>query len=69
MAFQEKNEKIKAHLLLENINKANAIANFSFYENFNTQTQEPNGVAFCAWSAAAGILAHQSVYNNFKFLF
>ena len=41
---------------------------FSFYENFNTQTQEPNGVAFCAWSAAAGILAHQSIYHNFKFL-
>jgi GH15 family glucan-1,4-alpha-glucosidase len=69
MAFHEKNEDVKAHLLLENINKANAINNFSFYENFNTQTQEPNGVAFCAWSAAAGILAHQSVYNNFKFLF
>lgn len=69
MAFQEKCEKTKAHLLLENINKANAVDNFSFYENFNTQTQEPNGVAFCAWSAAAGILAHQSVYNNFKFLF
>ncbi len=69
MAYREKNEDEKAHLLLENINKANAIKNFSFYENFNTQTQEPNGVAFCAWSAAAGILAHQSVYNNFKFLF
>lgn len=69
MAFQEKNEKSKANLLLDNINKANSINNFSFYENFNTKTQEPNGVAFCAWSAAAGILAHQSVYNNFKFLF
>ncbi|MEY2739285.1 MAG: hypothetical protein RL259_1194 [Bacteroidota bacterium] len=68
MAYQSKNEIEKARLLLQNINTANAQNDFSFYENFNTQTQEPNGVAFCAWSAAAGILAHQSIYHNFKFL-
>lgn len=69
MALLVKEEHEKAQLILQNINKANAHNDFSFYENFNTKTQEPNGVAFCAWSAAAGILAHQSVYNNFKFLF
>lgn len=69
MALQVKNETDKAQNLLNSIHKANAYNQFSFYENFNTQTQAPNGVAFCAWSAAAGILAHQSVYNNFKFLF
>ena len=69
MALQVKNETEKAQNLLNSIHKANAYNQFSFYENFNTQTQAPNGVAFCAWSAAAWILAYQSVYNNFKFLF
>ena len=55
--------------ILENVNKANATVDFSFYENFNTNTKEPNGVAYCAWSAAASILVHQSLHNNFKFLF
>jgi glycogen debranching enzyme len=55
--------------LLEKINQANAIYDFSFYENFNTDTQAPNGVAFCAWSAAATILIHQTLHNNFKIIF
>ena len=42
---------------------------FSFYENFNTDTKAPNGVAFCAWSAAATVLIHQSLHNNFKIIF
>ncbi len=69
LALLSKNEIEKTSFILGNINKANAAADFSFYENFNTNTQEPNGVAYCAWSAAASILVHQSLHNNFKFLF
>ena len=61
-----KNEE--AHQILGSINKANAIEDFGFYENFNTQTAQPNGVKFCAWSGAAAILLHQSCTTNFKFL-
>lgn len=68
MALLCKGEQEKAIQILENINKANAINDFSFYENFNTNTQEPNGVAYCAWSAAAAVLIHQSLNNNFKIL-
>jgi hypothetical protein len=28
----------------------------------------PNGVPFCAWSAAASVLLNQSLYADFKFL-
>lgn len=57
-----------AHLLLHKINQANARENDAFYENFNTQTAVPNGVAYCAWSAAAAVLLHQTLFNNFKIL-
>jgi hypothetical protein len=63
-----KAENDKATTILENINKANARDDFSFYENFNTQSQAPNGVAFCAWSAAATVVLHQSLHTNFKLL-
>ena len=66
LALIANNEREKASLLLEKINTANAQLDFSFYENFNTKTAEPNGVAFCAWSAAATILVHQSLTTNFK---
>ncbi len=69
LALLSKSEIEKAFFILENVNKANATVDFSFYENFNTNTKEPNGVAYCAWSAAASILVHQSLHNNFKFLF
>jgi GH15 family glucan-1,4-alpha-glucosidase len=69
LALLSKSENEVAKLLLEKINLANAINEYSFYENFNTQTQEPNGVAYCAWSAAAAVLVHQSLNNNFKIVF
>lgn len=69
LAFLSNNQTIEATTLLEKINTANAIAGFSFYENFNTQTQVPNGVAYCAWSAAASVLLEQSLQHNFKLLF
>lgn len=59
-------ESEKAKIILNNINNANAIKGYSFYENFNTETVEPNGVSYCAWSAAAAVLVHQAIYNNFK---
>ena len=68
LALLAKAEKEQATSILENINKANARDDFSFYENFNTQTQVPNGVAFCAWSAAATVLLHQSLHTNFTLL-
>lgn len=69
LAFLNANQKEHALNVLEKINSANAVADFSFYENFNTNTQEPNGVAFCAWSAAASVLLEQSLHHNFKLLF
>ena len=69
LAFLSKNLTIEATTLLEKINAANAVADYSFYENFNTNTQEPNGVAYCAWSAAASVLLEQSLHHNFKLLF
>lgn len=62
-------QKDKAETILRQINEANALVDFSFYENFNTNTSEPNGVPFCAWSAAAAILVHQALYKNFKIVF
>ena len=69
LAFLSENQTEQASILLEKINTANAIADYSFYENFNTNTQEPNGVAYCAWSAAASVLLEQSLHHNFKLLF
>jgi GH15 family glucan-1,4-alpha-glucosidase len=69
LALLSKSENEAAADVLEKINDANAINEYSFYENFNTQTQEPNGVAYCAWSAAAAVLVHQSLNNNFKIVF
>lgn len=68
LALLSKAEKGKATVILEKINEANAKQDFSFYENFNTETTAPNGVSLCAWSAAAAVLVHQSLHNNFKFL-
>jgi GH15 family glucan-1,4-alpha-glucosidase len=68
LALVAKNKKQEADLLLKNINKANAIEEYSFYENFNSETKKPNGVPFCAWSAAATVMLHQSIHTNFKFL-
>ena len=68
LALLSKFERQKAIAILEKINEANAKKDFSFYENFNTKTTEPNGVSLCAWSAAAAVLVHQSLHYNFKIL-
>lgn len=68
LALLSKGKQKDAEELLAAIDKANAIEDYSFYENFNSETKLPNGVPFCAWSAAATVLLHQSIYTNFKFL-
>lgn len=68
LALLSKNKRQEAETVLKAINHVNAIENYSFYENFNTQTSKPNGVPFCAWSAAARVFLHQNIYTNFKFL-
>ena len=68
MALLSKNKNIEAETLLENINHANALNDFGFYENFNSETQASNGVKYCGWSAAATIILHESIYTNFKLL-
>ena len=68
LALVSKSQTKSAELILEKINEANAIEDFSFFENFNTVSAKPNGVAYCAWSAAAAVLVHQSITTDFKFL-
>jgi GH15 family glucan-1,4-alpha-glucosidase len=68
LALLTKNKNNEAVAILNAINEANAIDDYSFYENFNSKTKLPNGVPFCAWSGAATIMLHQSINTNFKFL-
>ncbi|WP_367772165.1 fructofuranosidase/invertase [Flavobacterium sp. WC2421] len=68
LALQSKNKSSEALEILEAINAVNKVEDYSFYENFNSETQKPNGVPFCAWSGAATVMLHQSINTNFKFL-
>lgn len=68
LALLSKNKKEAAMAVLEAIHKANAQSDYSFYENFNTKTTLPNGVSFCAWSAAAAVLLNQMGHDNFNLL-
>jgi GH15 family glucan-1,4-alpha-glucosidase len=68
LALLAKDKNSEAVATLNAINEANAIDDYSFYENFNSETKLPNGVPFCAWSGAATVILHQSINTNFKFL-
>lgn len=68
LSLLKENKTLAAKLALH-LNEANAVDNYSFYENFNTQTQAPNGVAFCAWSAAATVLLEQAIQDKFELFF
>jgi hypothetical protein len=68
LALLTKSENEKANLILNKIQEANSNGDFSYYENFNTNTEAPNGVSYCAWSAAAEVLLQQSLITNFKLL-
>lgn len=54
-------EKQEAKMTLEQINLLNAQADWGFYENFDSKTEDPNGVKFCTWSAAATIMLNQFI--------
>ena len=68
IALLSKHRDEEAKTLLNNINSINSVDDYSFYEDFNSQTKKPNGVSFCAWSGAATVILHQSINTNFKFL-
>jgi GH15 family glucan-1,4-alpha-glucosidase len=68
LALLAKAKDSEALQILNAINEANAVEDFSFYENFNSETKVPNGVPLCAWSAAATVMLYQSINTNFKFL-
>jgi GH15 family glucan-1,4-alpha-glucosidase len=68
LALLSKEKQKESEEILNAINEANAAEDYGFYENFNSETKVPNGVPFCAWSAAATVLLHQSIHINFKFL-
>lgn len=68
LALLQSNKKTEATVLLDAIYKANAVEDYGFYENFNTALAIPNGVKYCAWSAAAAVILHQNINTNFKFL-
>ncbi|MDP5045035.1 MAG: fructofuranosidase/invertase [Leeuwenhoekiella sp.] len=53
-----------AQEVLGHINTLNAYEDWSFYENFNSQTGAPNGVPYCTWSAAGAILIQQALNGN-----
>jgi len=54
-----KTNKVKSLEILEHLKQLNSIANFSFFENFNSKTGKPIGTQFCTWSAAGEILLTQ----------
>lgn len=66
MALHTRGFESQAGAILENINTINAVSDYGFYENFNTQTGNPSGVKNCAWSAAATVMLHQVINNNFN---
>jgi len=55
----QQNQNEEANKVLEQISTLNAKANWGFYENFDSKTEEPNGVKYCTWSAAATIMLTQ----------
>lgn len=66
MALHKLGMSQECEKIVNSLNKANALSDYGFYENFNSENGEPNGVRFCAWSAAATILAEKTIEENFK---
>ncbi len=62
LCLQEQNDEAKQ--VLDQINVLNKKADWGFYENFDSKTEEPNGVQYCTWSAAATVMLNQ--YLNGK---
>ncbi|MBE16105.1 MAG: fructofuranosidase/invertase [Cytophagaceae bacterium] len=53
-----------AEEVLMHIHAQNQREDWSFYENFNSKTGAPNGVPYCAWSAAGAVLIRQSLQKK-----
>lgn len=68
LALLSMGEAEKATETLGAINYANGLKEYGFYENFNSRSSVPNGVRYCAWSAAGAVLLHRSLYAGFKLL-
>lgn len=63
MAVQSINPNVSKEIL-KKIKKLNAQKNYSFHENFETNTCLPSGVKQCGWSAAGEIILEQSLNNK-----
>jgi glycogen debranching enzyme len=63
-AFAKAGYTAQAQRIATQIDYINAQENWGFYENFNTQTQQPIGTKYCAWSAAAHIIINGYLNNN-----
>jgi hypothetical protein len=68
IALYEHEEKAFSTQIQVALNQVNEMENYGFYENFNAETGLPNGVKYCTWSAAASVLLHQVLNQNFKFI-
>lgn len=68
IALYEHEEKSFSKQIQVALNQVNEMEDYGFYENFNAQTGMPNGVKYCTWSAAASVLLHQVLNQNFKFI-
>jgi GH15 family glucan-1,4-alpha-glucosidase len=66
MSIYDEHPEIAMDVLVQ-IKKLNQFENYSFYENFDSMSKQPNGVPNCAWSAAGEILL-QNYLNNKKLL-
>lgn len=55
------NMQEEAKEVLAEIDRLNERKDWAFYENFNTDTGNVTGVPHCAWSAAGGVILHQTI--------
>lgn len=69
MALVQRGCIAEANQLREQLDDANALEDFAFYENFNTQTMAPNGVPQCTWSAAGSVLLYTHLFSQKPLLF
>lgn len=64
MVLAQRGDLGAAEALQSALDAANARADFAFFENFNSQTEAPNGVPRCTWSAAASVLVHHYIHST-----
>lgn len=64
MVLAQRGDLAAAKALQVALDAANAREDFAFYENFNSQTEAPNGVSWCTWSAAASVLVYHYIHSS-----